>query len=61
MIQAYPPTQDPLILELVAVLNRAAEARFYIALEMPGHSSGFYAQARDLTGAKREARAHLRK
>lgn len=61
MIIAYPPTDDPVIVGLVASLNKAVKAKFYVALSNAEAGSGFYCHAGTLKEARAAARAHLKK
>lgn len=61
MIVAYPPSDEPVICDLVRHLNECAKAKYYIKLGNRTATSGFYAKATTLKAAKAEARNHLRR
>ena len=65
MITAYPPTNDPVIVDLVAHLNECVRAKFYIELAgtIDGErcGSGFFAKAKTRRAAGAEACAHLKR
>lgn len=61
MIEACPPTNDPVIKDLCAHLNRIIKAKFYIGLLNDEAASGFYSHAQSVKECRREALAHLRK
>ena len=59
-IFAYPPTDDPVIVGLVEVLNEAVQAKYCVKLRNDEAGSGFFAQSKDLPSVKREVRQFLK-
>ena len=59
-IFAYPPTDDPVIVGLVEVLNEAVQAKYCVKLRNDEAGSGFFARSKDLPSVKREVRQFLK-